>query len=85
MTNASAPQNNKSRRAPPPPKLALFALTTFVASSATFAIATALAPGAAMPIGPAPQWDPPAEELVLHQTLDERMHLHLKRLQLPQI
>ncbi len=67
----------------PTPKLALFAITTFVASSATFAIATALAPSGPLPLGPALGWDPPAEELVLRQTLDERMHLHLKRLQLP--
>ena len=84
QASKSAPlHSKKAHRGPPTPKLALFAITTFVASSATFAIATALAPSGPSFIGPSRGYDAPAEEIVLRQTLDERMHMHLKRLQLP--
>ncbi|MCP4499705.1 MAG: hypothetical protein GY822_07055 [Deltaproteobacteria bacterium] len=71
------PQNATLLR-PTTSRLTLFVLSTFIMGTCTFAFATAFSDNAPQGIEQGPILE---EEEALMAALDERMHLHLKRLQ----
>ena len=72
------PQNMSILR-PSTSKLTLFILSTFIMGTCTFAFATAFSDRIPKGVEQGPMLE---EEAALMVAIDERMHLHLKRLQL---